>query len=418
MMRVLKIMDDNGDGRLDRSELKWGLKDYGIVLSPAELEAVFSHFDRDRNGFVDRDEFLAGLRGPLSERRRALIAQAFSVLDSTGDGCVTVDDLKGRYNAKEHPEVRNGSKTEGQILAQFLQQWDSSKDGLVSAAEFEEYYCSVSASIDSDDYFELMMRNGESQLSENATISSLRAVVATACAAMLQHLLTRRLSLLLLLLLQTAHICNDSNLSAWHLSGGSGWCANSANKRVLVRGADGHEAVHEVQRDLGLRGSDVDGMRRRLREQGTAVRSSDGIEGYGAADTTKGQTVQPRRQQHSKQQQQQQQPTAGVANRRNSDAMGALLGHRSGGDECTPTQTAGGSRAAASGGKHSGGTATAAATAAGSGSAAKQAWSEEFSESSDDPLSQLRAILYSPPCTLEGLIGLLQASKVSQTTVQ
>jgi hypothetical protein len=60
---------------------------------------------------------------------------------------------------------------------------------------------------------------------------------------------------------------------------------------VLVRGADGQEAVHEVQRDLGLRGNDVDGMRRRLREQGTAVRSSDGIEGYGGVDTTKGQTV-------------------------------------------------------------------------------------------------------------------------------
>jgi Ca2+-binding EF-hand superfamily protein len=162
MMRVLKIMDDNGDGKLDRSELKWGLKDYGIVLSATELEAVFSHFDRDRNGFIDRDEFLAGLRGPLSERRRALIAQAFSVLDSTGDGRVTVDDLKGRYSASEHPEVRNGSKTEGQVLAQFLQQWDASADGLVSAAEFEDYYKSVSASIDSDDYFELMMRNGES----------------------------------------------------------------------------------------------------------------------------------------------------------------------------------------------------------------------------------------------------------------
>jgi hypothetical protein len=209
---------------------------------------------------------------------------------------------------------------------------------------------------------------------------------------------------------------------AWHISGGSGWCANSANKRVLVRNADGHEAVHEVRNDLGLRGSDVDGMRRRLREQGTAVRSSDGIEGYGGVDTTKGQTEQPRRQhqqqqQHSskqqqQQQQQQQQTTAGVPNRRNSDAMGALLGHRSGGDECAPMHTPGGNRATnGSNGKHSG-AAAAAATAAGSGSAAKQAWSEELSESSDDPLSQLRAILYSPPCTLEGLIGLLQASKV------
>jgi hypothetical protein len=69
-------------------------------------------------------------------------------------------------------------------------------------------------------------------------------------------------------------VINYLVLLAWHLSGGSGWCANSANKRVLVRGADGHEAVHEVKRDLGLRGNDVDGM-----------------EGYGGVDTSKGQTV-------------------------------------------------------------------------------------------------------------------------------
>jgi hypothetical protein len=33
------------------------------------------------------------------------------------------------------------------------------KDGRVSLAEFEDYYKDVSASIDDDDYFELMIRN-------------------------------------------------------------------------------------------------------------------------------------------------------------------------------------------------------------------------------------------------------------------
>lgn len=47
-----------------------------------------------------------------------------------------------------------------EILLDFMKQWDTAqKDGKVSYSEFEDYYKDVSASIDTDDYFELMIRN-------------------------------------------------------------------------------------------------------------------------------------------------------------------------------------------------------------------------------------------------------------------
>jgi DNA-directed RNA polymerase subunit N (RpoN/RPB10) len=77
---------------------------------------------------------------------------------------------------------------------EFLDTFDSgAKDGKVTADEWVDYYRNVSASIDDDDYFELMMRN------------------------------------------------------AWHISGGEGWCANSSCRRVLATHADGHQSVEEIK---------------------------------------------------------------------------------------------------------------------------------------------------------------------------
>ena len=71
---------------------------------------------------------------------------------------------------------------------------------------FFRYYANCSASIDNDDYFELMIRN------------------------------------------------------AWHISGGEGWCENTTNRRVHVAWADGTHTIEEVMDDLAV-GNDVARMK-------------------------------------------------------------------------------------------------------------------------------------------------------------
>lgn len=100
------------------------------------------------------------LQGDLSETRRALVAEAFARIDVDGNGVLTYEDLRHRYNARQSKDVLSGQKTEKQVVTAFLNSFEGLKrDGVVTMAEFEDYYANVSASIDDDAYFQLMMWN-------------------------------------------------------------------------------------------------------------------------------------------------------------------------------------------------------------------------------------------------------------------
>jgi len=177
---------------------------------------VFGHFDKDRSGAISFDEFLNGCRGPLNVRRTQMIYMAFKSLDKDSNGVIELDDIRGVYDASKHPDFISNKRTSDEILREFLDTFDSAvdKDGKVTLAEFIEYYKNISASIDNDDYFELMIRN------------------------------------------------------AWHISGGEGWCANSSCRRVLVTHTDGTQTVEEIKNDLGISDTDKEAMLVNLKQQG------------------------------------------------------------------------------------------------------------------------------------------------------
>jgi|UniRef100_A0A7S4FJY2 Ca2+-binding EF-hand superfamily protein len=214
LVRVLRIFDENGNKKLDRYELDNALQSYGLYFKAPEMDQIMDYFDTDGSGQITVNEFLRGIRGTMNDSRKRLVSQAYGLLDANGDGHVTYKDIKELYDVTQHPDVQSRSKTQEQVISEFVGGWDKDgKDG-ISWAEFLDYYEDVSTGIDSDDYFELMMRN------------------------------------------------------TWHISGGEGVCANTSCRRVLVMHTAGHSTVEEIKNDLGIGPDEIDRMRTNLQAQG------------------------------------------------------------------------------------------------------------------------------------------------------
>ncbi len=62
MARAFKTADFNGNKKLDPEEFTEALQFSGLFLPAHEVSALFRKFDRTRDGSIDYDEFLRGIK--------------------------------------------------------------------------------------------------------------------------------------------------------------------------------------------------------------------------------------------------------------------------------------------------------------------------------------------------------------------
>jgi len=121
-------------------------------------QLLLTFLDKDTDGYCNFDEFLIGLRGKPNSRRQAIIDKAFLRFDSDGCGLITIKDIREVFNCVKHPKVISGELSEDQVFAQFLKHFNDYGSGTIERREWNDYYSVLSANIDSDDYFVLLMK--------------------------------------------------------------------------------------------------------------------------------------------------------------------------------------------------------------------------------------------------------------------
>jgi hypothetical protein len=157
--RYLRVMDTNNSGTLDFAEFYKAIKEcqLHLGLTKKALEHLFRFFDIDDSGLINSDEFLIGIRGVLKTNRKDLVLLVFNTLNTDKSGIVNVASFKKNYG-----EIKKGSKIEDEALTDFLVYFEGRrgiKNGYIALNDFENYYSNLSASVDDDDYFELIIRN-------------------------------------------------------------------------------------------------------------------------------------------------------------------------------------------------------------------------------------------------------------------
>ena len=167
LAKTFRLMDVDNSQTIDYNEFKTVSNEFRFDLTENEIQIVFLLFDRNKNGVIDYDEFIRIIRGEMNDKRKKLVEDIFNYLDTNNSKSIEIEEIKSKFNAKNHPDVLNKKKTEDEILLEFIETFENTynylsgteNDGKVTLEEFMEYYENISLSIDDDNYFELLLNN-------------------------------------------------------------------------------------------------------------------------------------------------------------------------------------------------------------------------------------------------------------------
>jgi Ca2+-binding EF-hand superfamily protein len=149
------IFDTNGDRLLDQQEFYWGLKNLNCSISKREANVLLVYLDTSKDGLVDFNEFLTGIRGQPAAERAEVIQRAFNKFDVYGQGCIQISDLESAFQCPRHPKILSGEMTNNDVFVDFLATFGVLRQ--LSYQQWADHYAAVSAQIMSTDQFiELM----------------------------------------------------------------------------------------------------------------------------------------------------------------------------------------------------------------------------------------------------------------------
>ena len=155
-------MDDQKFGYVPVDELLVCLKDVNVHIADHEKKLLLKFFDLSPHpkGTVDITEFMRGIRGKFLKSRIALLERVWrEKIAPTGAQKVPMGEVIRLIDFTHDPDVFTGRLTREQAIRDFPDLWDKNLDGFINWHEFVDFYRDISAALESDAHFEMILRN-------------------------------------------------------------------------------------------------------------------------------------------------------------------------------------------------------------------------------------------------------------------
>jgi len=129
--KVFRAMDVNGDGKLQKDEIKNGYAEFfGRQLTDAEVDEMFEKVDADGSGEIEYSEFVVATLNEKNLLSNNKLQTAFKMFDKDGGGSISIDEIK--------QVLSFGQTLDEEVVAQIIKQVDANGDGEISYDEFAQ----------------------------------------------------------------------------------------------------------------------------------------------------------------------------------------------------------------------------------------------------------------------------------------
>ena len=124
-------MDTNGDGKLDKAEIKAGYAEFFVkTISDEEVDEMFAKVDVDDSGAIDYSEFVVASMNEKNLLSNNTLQSAFKMFDKDGGGSISTDEIR--------QVLSFGQNLEESVVNDIIAQVDANGDGEISFDEFAE----------------------------------------------------------------------------------------------------------------------------------------------------------------------------------------------------------------------------------------------------------------------------------------
>lgn len=163
LTEVYRRIDTDHSNSLSSTEFAAACSELKMGLSQLETQALFKLFDADSSGMIDYQEFCRAVRGPMNSFKKQLVLAVWDHLDSQRRNRIDLETLITKFNAANHPDVKQGRATPREVTGEFSSSvrlhhsaYNPSSQ-FVSKEEFVDLYSHFAAVYPDDRLFDLTL---------------------------------------------------------------------------------------------------------------------------------------------------------------------------------------------------------------------------------------------------------------------